>query len=431
MSTVNAPTKLASDTEMQPTRRRFFIVAVLFIGIMVAYLDRVNVTVLAANDHFLLDMGIKGQPVQIGMMMSAFLAAYGLANVTLSPLGDYLGPRKAMAFCIVLWTVSLFIGGFAVSFSMFITARILLGIGEGFYYPMQSLFIKNWFPPQERGRANAAWIIGQSLAPAIAMPIFTYIIGNYSWRDTFYICIALGLIPLYLLWFHTKDTPRESKKVNALELQYIEEGLATGNVQVKDKQSFLQRIKPFALNYRYWLLVLWYVCLQFMFWGLVSWLPTYLKSARNFSWTEMGWMASLPFILTVMTKAVNGWLNDRIGRSAPLLCVTMLLGASSIYLAATVSGKYLSAILLSCAFGFTSMATSSAWTLLQGLIPAKSLSTAAGTMNGLATGFSSLSPVIIGFFISLSGSYSTGLLCLVGVGFLASSIAAVLVAHKY
>ncbi|HWR05961.1 MFS transporter [Sporomusa sp.] len=431
MSTENIPTKIASNAELQPTRRRFFIVAVLFIGIMVAYLDRVNVTVLAANDNFLLDMGIKGQPVQIGMMMSAFLAAYGLANVTLSPLGDYLGPRKAMVFCIVLWTISLFIGGFAISFSMFIIARILLGIGEGFYYPMQSLFIKNWFPPQERGRANATWIIGQSLAPAIAMPVFTYIIGSYSWRDTFFICIALGLIPLYLLWFHTKDTPRESEKVNALELEYIEEGLAKENAPAGDKQSFLQRVKPFALNYRYWLLVFWYVCLQFMFWGLVSWLPTYLKSARNFSWTEMGWMASLPFILTVMTKAVNGWLNDRIGRSAPLLCVTMLLGASSIYLAATVPGKYLSAILLSCAFGFTSMATSSAWTLLQGLVPAKSLSTAAGTMNGLATGFSSLSPVVIGFFISLSGSYSTGLLCLVGVGFLAAVIAAVLVAHKY
>ncbi|MDR3590469.1 MAG: MFS transporter [Negativicutes bacterium] len=430
---MSSPLDLSQAINERPTRRRLFIVAILFIGIMVAYIDRVNVSVLAANDAFLLDMGIKGQPIQIGMMMSAFLAAYGIANVTLSPLGDYLGPRKAMCLCIILWTISLFIGGFASSFAILIGARILLGVGEGFYYPMQSLFIKNWFPPQERGRANATWVIGQSLAPALAMPVFAYIIGNIGWRENFFICIGLGLIPLYLLWFHTTDTPRAHKKINALELQYIEEGLARERKgdETADRQSLWQRIKPFGSNYRYWLLALWYMCLQFMFWGLVSWLPTYLKSARGFSWTEMGWMASLPFLTTVVTKAINGWLNDRIGRSAPLLSVTMLLGAVSIYFAATVAGKYPSAILLALAFGFTSMSTSSAWTLLQGLVPARSLSTAAGTMNGIATGLASLSPMIIGFFISLTGSYANGLFCLVGTGLLASFTAGILAARKY
>lgn len=153
-----------------PTRKRFLIVACLFIGIFIAYLDRVNVSVLAANEPFLAYMGIEGMPLQIGMMMTVFLAAYGIANVVLSPLGDYLGPRKAMMLCILIWTIALIIGGVATSFALIIICRILLGIGEGFYYPLQSVFIKNWFPKQERGRANAAWIVGQSVAPAIAMP---------------------------------------------------------------------------------------------------------------------------------------------------------------------------------------------------------------------------------------------------------------------
>lgn len=117
-------------------------------------------------------MGIEGMPLQIGMMMTVFLAAYGIANVVLSPLGDYLGPRKAMMLCILIWTIALMVGGVATSFALIIICRILLGIGEGFYYPLQSVFIKNWFPKQERGRANAAWIVGQSVAPAIAMPFF-------------------------------------------------------------------------------------------------------------------------------------------------------------------------------------------------------------------------------------------------------------------
>lgn len=125
-----------------PTRKRFLIVACLFIGIFIAYLDRVNVSVLAANEPFLAYMGIEGMPLQIGMMMTVFLAAYGIANVVLSPLGDYLGPRKAMMLCILIWTIALMIGGVATSFALIIICRILLGIGEGFYYPLQSVFIK-------------------------------------------------------------------------------------------------------------------------------------------------------------------------------------------------------------------------------------------------------------------------------------------------
>ncbi len=51
-----------------PGRKRFLIVACLFIGIFIAYLDRVNVSVLAANEPFLAYMGIEGMPLQIGMM---------------------------------------------------------------------------------------------------------------------------------------------------------------------------------------------------------------------------------------------------------------------------------------------------------------------------------------------------------------------------
>ncbi len=172
-------------------------------------------------------MGIEGMPLQIGMMMTVFLAAYGIANVVLSPLGDYLGPRKAMMLCILIWTIALMVGGVATSFALIIICRILLGIGEGFYYPLQSVFIKNWFPKQERGRANAAWIVGQSVAPAIAMPFFTWWIGTHGWRSNFFLCAALGLIPLWLLWRYVADKPEQHKSISEQELAYIKAGQET------------------------------------------------------------------------------------------------------------------------------------------------------------------------------------------------------------
>ncbi|EAX48267.1 hypothetical protein TcarDRAFT_1814 [Thermosinus carboxydivorans Nor1] len=106
----------ASLEAVKPTRQRLVLVAILLFTLLVAYLDRVNVSVLLADNAFLTDMGIKGQPVQMGLLMTLFLIAYGVANVVLSPLGDYIGPRKAMSISIFLWTISVLIGGFATTF---------------------------------------------------------------------------------------------------------------------------------------------------------------------------------------------------------------------------------------------------------------------------------------------------------------------------
>ncbi|HHM0924739.1 TPA: MFS transporter, partial [Klebsiella pneumoniae] len=118
-------------------------------------------------------------------------------------------------------TESLLIGGLSSFFAILLGTRILLGIGEGLYYPMQNTIIKNWFPAGERGRANTAWILGQSLAPALAMPLYTWIIAEHSWRHTFYFSFSLTLLPIVLIYFFTSNFPQENKYVNVLELQKI------------------------------------------------------------------------------------------------------------------------------------------------------------------------------------------------------------------
>jgi sugar phosphate permease len=418
---------------LKASKQRISLVVILLITITIAYFDRVNVSILAANDTFLREMGIKGHPVQIGLLMTLFLVAYGIANVGLSPLGDILGPRKAMAGAVGLWAISMVLGGLVASFTLMLASRIILGVGEGMHYPMQSKYVKKWFPPQERGRANALWIIGASLAPATAMPVFTWMIQSYGWRFSFFACAILGLLPLYLVWFHTTDTPREHKKVNALELRHIEEALAkeAKALDTPAKDDFWANVRLVIRNYRFWLLVIYYSCMLSIFWGLLSWLPSYLKSARGFSWTQMGMLSSLPFVLAVAAKALTGWLSDRIGRSAPFCVIAMLGTAAGIYFGATVSNHLASALLIAFGGGALSLGTPAAWTLLQGLVPNKAVSLSAGGMNGIANAFSSSSPVVIGFFISLTGSYAGGLFYLVALALLAAAATSVLAIQKY
>ena len=130
MLTQNEMAQTYQSTE-KPTKQRMILVFILLITVTVAYFDRVNVSVLVANSTFLADMGIAGQPVKIGMMMTVFLIAYGLGNIFLSSVGDYLGPRKAMTIAIIMWGLSMVIGGLAPLFMIMLVSRFILGIGEG------------------------------------------------------------------------------------------------------------------------------------------------------------------------------------------------------------------------------------------------------------------------------------------------------------
>jgi sugar phosphate permease len=102
---------------MKPTRQRAILVGILLFTLLVAYLDRVNVSVLLADKALLADMGIAGKPIEMGKLMTYFLIAYGVANVALSPLGDIWGPRLAMSLSIFLWTLSVMLGGLATTFT--------------------------------------------------------------------------------------------------------------------------------------------------------------------------------------------------------------------------------------------------------------------------------------------------------------------------
>jgi sugar phosphate permease len=334
---------------------------------------------------------------------------------------------------VALWAVAMAVGGLTGSFFVMLSARVLLGLGEGIHHPMQSKYIKRWFPPQERGRANAVWNIGTSLGPAVAMPIFTWNIAAFGWRSNFWFCLILGLIPLYLIWFHTTDSPRQHKRVNPAELQLIEEALAKEAKATGAKASgtFSENLRVLAGNYRFWLMIVYYCASNCVFWGMFSWLPSYLKSARGFSWAQMGMLSSLPFIVAVVAKVGSGWLSDRVGRYAPFCLVAMLSASACTYFAAVVHSNIASALLLALAMGGLLSGTPPAWTLLQSLVPSQTVSFAAGCMNGFASAVSAASPLIIGFLISFTGSYAGGLFFMVGSSLFAAALITVLVVQKY
>lgn len=425
--------KLYGEVGVKPSRERWVLVFILLVTLFILYSDRVNVSVLVADPNFLTDMGIVGQPVKMGLIMTGFLIAYGIANVVLSPLGDYLGPRKAILIALLLWTISVAVGGLAPIFSILILSRVVLGVCEGLHWPMQGAFVKNWFPPSERGKANAVWLIGLMGGPAIAMPLCSSALSAFGWRGTFFSLAILGVIPLVILWFYATDYPNQNKRVNSLELEFIENGLKEEMEQQKsiETATFKQRIMSFAADYRFWLLTINYFCIASIWWGTMAWLPSYLKAARGFSWSAMGAFSALPYFLGGISLIVFGHIADKWGRRAPLICLGHIGAALGIYFGAGAADNTTAAVFLSLGIAAIALGLPQSWTILQQIVSSKAMATATGAMNGLANAGSAFSPVLIGLFIAATGSYVGGLMFLVGVGILGAICMGILSLKNY
>ncbi len=424
----------AAALPQKPTRMRLWLIVILFTTLFVAYLDRVNISILIASPRFLQDMGLIRNPVGQGLLMTFFLIAYGIGNVVLSPIGDWLGPRKAMSIALIAWTVPVVMAATAKTLVVLYASRVLLGLGEALHYPMLVTFVKNWFPFQERGRANSAWILAQMTGIASSMQILSMIVTGYGWRAVFWVCAIFGAVLIPIVWFFTADRPEQSKWTNRAEVEHIVKGQKAEAARVEKNipiGTAWNNCIALVKNFDFCCSALSYYSAVAAWWGLLTWLPQYLRIARGFSWAKMGALAALPFLVGTVGIVLTGFLADKSKRSAPLICIGLAGTGLFLLFGAIVHSPYLSVFMICLAMFFKGLAQPLAWSIVQAIAPAKMVGQATGLQNGSAMVIGAISPVIIGFLISITGTYTAGLMYLVGFLAVGTGATYVLVRRGY
>ncbi|MDZ1603747.1 MFS transporter [Klebsiella sp. C228] len=240
---------------------------------------------------------------------------------------------------------------------------------------------------------------------------------HLSWRHTFYFSFSLTLLPIVLIYFFTSNFPQENKYVNVLELQKINKS-TTEEVLHKnssEKISVVERAKVYLCNSNFWILLAVFSSNSMLSWGVVTWLPTYLNTERGFSWANVGWMSALPFIFGLLFKVLAGFIVDKTDRKGMVMFVSAMLCAASILTGVNISNNFFAAIVISFGIGASSMQLPCVFTLLQSMVPAEAMSSAAGALNGMAVGFGALSPVLIGFILSVTHNFYFVMYILIGI----------------
>ena len=230
---------------------RWVLPVVLLVSVVIAYLDRLNIALalpkIAKQYHWTAEQMDEG-----GLLLSIFFIGYGIANIVFSPLAERFGPKRSLITAVTFFCLFTAMGGIVGHvYSVFLASRLLLGLGEGVHFPMNSKLIKTWFPVSERSRANGIWIAGVMIATIVAPLALVPIIGHFGWRAMFVGLGVMGMaVTLPLLYFFVFDTPRGHPRISEAEADYIEAGMEDDEPEA---EGFWDSVKPFLKDKTYWI----------------------------------------------------------------------------------------------------------------------------------------------------------------------------------
>lgn len=384
--------------------RWWFIVLPLLLITIIAQIDKVSISMIISNQQFLQDLNLAGKPAVIGLLMSGFLISYSLGHFFWGYIIKKLGPRWAAVIGVVIWSVCMFLSGMAGTAGSLIFARVLLGIGEAFLFPVGNTFIANWFPLKERGRANSIWLNGMLLGPVVSGALVVTILAAGNWQTVFYFLGFLSLVPLPLLFFFMRDKPDQHRWVNKQEAEYITSGSLLESADVPKDEASAAGIGTVLRNHRFWLVTLAWGFNNIFYWGWVTWMPTYFQNARNFSFQTAGYLYSTAYLFQLLAILLVGYLSDRFMRRAPFGAVGWLAAGVLMFIGGNIiENSYTALAVLIIGICFQAPAFMISQTLLQSIVPENVIGPAAGISGGVSQLMAVVSPTLVGILLGISG----------------------------
>ena len=214
-------------------RRRWRIAWLLCIGVLVSYLDRVNLS--ASHGALIVAFGISD--VAFGYLSGAYNLTYWLCQLPIGVVLDKFGVRRVGRAGTCLWSVATFGGALAPSLAALFGARFLLGVGEAPTFPASAKAVGQWFPPHERSFPTAMFDSAAKFSSVIGIPLVGFVLLKAGWRWGFAVTGLISLLYFVYFWRVYRDAD-EDAGLTERERHYI----ASGDPGLESRRSGWQLV---------------------------------------------------------------------------------------------------------------------------------------------------------------------------------------------
>ena len=388
----------------------------LFLIGVVNYLDRSALSI--ANTTIQKDLAIS--PMQMGVMLSAFSVAYAFSQLPLGALIDKLGSKLALGGSLVVWSVAQAAFGLFSSYGHLVGLRVLLGIGEAPVFPSAAKALSEWFDTQERGTATG-WVWSSTcIGPCLAPPLLTVFMVHLGWRGMFILTGIMGLL-LAVCWF----------KFYKSKAEYMAETGRAEPVAVQQPKAPKVRWTSLFKDRNTWGAFLGFMGVIYMIWLNLTWLPGYFEREHGLDLYRTAWVVSLAYLFGALGTIVAGKCCDRLVArgmrvlaSRKLMVILGLLGGALFTLIVAFTTNVVACVVLLClTMFFINISSATAWMIVNTIVPSERVASFGSIQNfgGYLAG--SIAPILTGFSVQQSGSFSTA--------FVISAVVAVCSAFAY
>lgn len=283
------------STLLSPERRRWLIVAVIFIITVFSYVDRQVVSILKPilKQEFSLD------DIGYALIINAFTICYALMYPVSGWLADKFGSRKVMFWGVVTWSLSSIGSGLARTLVPFAFFRSVLGLAEPTTYPAQIKAVTKWFSGRLRATANSISVAGGTIGSVIAPPFIAWLVISFSWHAAFIIPGLVGFLVALIWLFIYREPPRG----------YVHDVISPERDSVKSPAfTWGQLWSKKSL----WGIVLIRFTTDPVWYFILFWLPGLLMEKSGLTLSQLGMVGWIPFMAAslggIASSAWSDWM---------------------------------------------------------------------------------------------------------------------------
>ncbi len=389
-----------------PHARRWRIAWLLSVGVLVNYFDRVNLSV--SHAALITSFGISN--IAFGYLSGAYNWTYALCQLPVGVLLDRFGVRRVGRISTFLWAIASFCAALTPNLGGFFAARLLLGVGEAPTFPGSAKAVGQWFPARERGFPTALFDASAKFASAIGVPILGVLLLKVGWRWSF---AATGLVSLlyFALFSRVYRDPAEDPLVSAAERREINDE-ASASEQL-DPEPPPARLGYLLCQRKVLGLALGFGSYNYVFYLLLTWLPSYLSSALGVDLLHSFLYTSVPWLFATFTGLTAGWASDRLiqrgwdqSRVRKTVLVTGTAFGLGILGAAHAHTAPRALLWISMSIGGLALAAPIGWSIPSIIAPRGSVGSVGGIVN-LSNQISGIAaPIITGYLVSATHAYA-------------------------
>ncbi|MGH9447250.1 MAG: MFS transporter [Terriglobia bacterium] len=368
--------------------RRWIVLSLVFLGIVINYIDRGNLSVAAPS--IMRDFRIT--PATMGVLLSAFFWTYGLCQIPAGALVDWLGIRRSYAGGFLLWSIASASIALCSTTGEIISTRLVLGLAES-TAPLASIaFIRNNFAGKDQGLPTSIYIAGQNIGPALGVLVGAILLDRFGWRMMFAIT-GLGALLWLPCWLFAAP-PDGTRAVRQAEK-------AADDLAAPRRWTWGMLLT----NRTFWAMSLSILLSSYYWYFVLTWVPSYLILSKGFSTLGMGKVLSTALFTMAIVNVFAGSAVDKLAARIGVFPARLWFGVvgyagtAAVLLLLVAPGRSWVLPILTFSMCATGIGNSNYWTISQHVPPKNMVGRTIGFLNTISVVGGAAAPVITGWIL--------------------------------